>query len=250
MAENIMFLIPALFVISLVYTSVGLGGGSSYVALLFLLGMPLASIPPVALFFNITASSVAFYRFSKRGYVVPRQVYPFLLTSVPATFLGASLKLNENILSLVFALILFSIALVLLFRKKEIKSRFSVSSNLHWILPSLLGAILGFLAGLVGIGGGIFLGPVLLLIGYSSPKYIAGICSAFVLINSIVGLTVRYMQGGVDISAILLLGLVVFAGAQFGSFFGTKKISPIFVQKIVAVILMIVSFKLGLGALS
>ncbi len=250
MTENIMVLILALFVIALVYTSVGLGGGSSYVALLFLFGIPLANIPPVALFFNITASSVAFYRFNKRGYVVPRQVYPFLLTSIPATFLGARIKLDENILSLVFALILFSVALVLLFRKKKKKTRFSVSPNLFWILPPLLGAILGFLAGLVGIGGGIFLGPVLLLVGYSSPKYIAGICSAFVLINSIVGLTVRYFQGGVDLSAILLLGFVVFVGAQIGSFLGTKKFSPELVQRIVAVILMVVSFKLGLGVLS
>lgn len=250
MAENIWLIIPFLFVISLVYTSVGLGGGSSYVVLLYVFGIPLANIPPISLFFNITASSVAFYRFSKQGYVVPRQVYPFLLTSIPATFLGAHIKLDENILSLVFSLVLFSIALVLLFRKKEKKTGFSVPPNLHWILPLLLGAILGFLAGLVGIGGGIFLGPVLLLVGFASPKYIAGICSAFVLINSIVGLTVRYFQGGVDLSAIFLLGLVVFAGAQAGSFLGTKKFSPFIVQRIVAVILMVVSIKLGLGVLS
>lgn len=249
MVENIMFLIPALFVISLVYTSVGLGGGSSYVALLFLFGIPLANIPPIALFFNITASSVAFYRFSKRGYVVPRLVYPFLLTSIPATFLGARIKLDENILTLVFALTLFCIALVLFFRKKEKKFRFSDSKNMSWILPLLLGAILGFLAGLVGIGGGIFLGPVLLLVGFASPKYIAGICSAFVLVNSIVGLTARYFQGNVDLSTIFFLGIVVFVGAQVGSFFGTKRFSPILLQKVVAVILLLVSFKLGLGAL-
>lgn len=249
MAENIWLLIPALFIISLVYTSVGLGGGSSYVAFLYLFGIPLANIPPIALFFNITASSVAFYRFSKRGYVVPRLVYPFLLTSIPATFLGARIKLDENILSLVFALILFSIALVLLFKKKGTKTRLSDSINMSWILPLVLGAVLGFLAGLVGIGGGIFLGPVLLLAGFSSPKYIAGICSAFVLTNSVVGLTVHYFQGRVDLSVILLLGVVVFVGAQLGSFLGTKKFSPILVQRIVAMILMIVSLKLGLGVL-
>ncbi len=114
----------------------------------------------------------------------------------------------------------------------------------------LLGAILGFLAGLVGIGGGIFLGPILLLVGFASPKYIAGICSAFVLVNSIVGLTVHYFHGGVELSVILLLGIVVFVGAQAGSFLGTKKFSPILVQRIVAVILMVVSLKLGVGAIS
>lgn len=250
MAENIWLLIPALLVVSLVYTSVGLGGGSSYVALLYLFGIPLANIPPIALFFNITASSVALFRFGKRGYVVPRQVYPFLLTSIPATFLGARIKLDENILSLVFASILFSIALVLLLGKKEKKTKFPDSINMSWILPPLLGAILGFLAGLVGIGGGIFLGPVLLLVGYSSPKYIAGLCSVFVLTNSLVGLTVHYFQGGVDLSVIFLLGLVVFVGAQVGSFLGTKKFSPILLQRVVAVILMVVSIKLGLGVLS
>jgi len=249
MAENIMFLIPALFIISLVYTSVGLGGGSSYVALLFLFGIPLANIPPIALFFNITASSVALFRFSKQGYVVPRLVYPFLLTSIPATFLGSRIKLDENILSFVFAFILFSIALVLFFGKKERKAAFPDLKNLNWIFPLFLGAVLGFLAGLVGIGGGIFLGPVLLLVGYSSAKHIAGLCSVFVLTNSMVGLTVHYFNGGVDLSVIFLLGLVVFIGAQVGSFLGTKKFSPILIQRVVAVILLVVSFKLGLGAI-
>ncbi len=249
MVENIMLLIPALFVISLVYTSVGLGGGSSYVALLYIFGIPLINIPPIALFFNITASSVALFRFSKQGYVVPRQVYPFLLTSIPATFLGARIKLDENTLSLVFATILFSIALILFFGKKEKKIKFPDTNNMGWILPLTLGTILGFLAGLIGIGGGIFLGPVLLLVGYSSPKHIAGLCSVFVLTNSLVGLTVHYFNGGVDLSVIFLFGLVVFVGAQVGSFLGTKKFSPILLQRVVAVILLVVSFKLGLGVL-
>ena len=86
MPDIFWILIPILFFVSFAYTSVGLGGGSSYVAFLYLFGIPLANIPPIALFFNITAASVALYRFGKKGYFTPRLVYPFLLTSVPATF--------------------------------------------------------------------------------------------------------------------------------------------------------------------
>ncbi len=218
-------------------------------AFLYLFGIPLASIPPIALFFNITASSVAFYRFNKQGYVIPRKIIPFLLTSVPATFIGARLNLNEDILSIIFAAVLVSISVILMFRKKKSETKFFVSKHMNLMVPSILGVVFGFLAGFMGIGGGIFLGPILLLIGYSSSKYIASICSAFVLVNSCVGLTVHYFKGRVDMSPILLLGLVVFLGAQVGSFLGTKKFSSIMVQRIVAVILILVSLKLGLGVL-
>ncbi|GAI32681.1 unnamed protein product [marine sediment metagenome] len=99
----------------------------------------------------------------------------------------------------------------------------------------------------MGIGGGVFLGPVLLLIGFASPKNIAGICSAFVLVNSVVGLLSHSLQGRVDLSVLFFLGLVVFAGAQVGSFLGTRKFSPLLLQRIFAFILLAVSLKLGIG---
>lgn len=218
-------------------------------ALFILFGIPLAKIPPIVLFFNITAASVALYRFSKRGYFVPKLVFPFLFASIPATFFGAWWHPDERLLSLIFAAALFSIALILLLKKQEVKARFSMDKKATWLVSLFLGAFLGFLAGIMGIGGGVFLGPVLLLIGFASPKYIAGICSAFVLVNSAVGLLSHSLQGRVDLSALLFLGLAVFMGAQVGSFLGTRKFSPLLLQRIFALILLAVSLKLGVGIL-
>ncbi len=218
-------------------------------ALFILFGIPLAKIPPIVLFFNITAASVALYRFSKRGYFVPKLVFPFLFASIPATFFGAWWHPDERLLSLIFAAALFSVALILLLKKKEVKARFAMDKKTTWLVSLFLGAFLGFLAGIMGIGGGIFLGPVLLLIGFASPKYVAGICSAFVLVNSAVGLLSHSLQGRVDLSALLFLGFAVFLGAQVGSFLGARKFSPLLLQRIFALILLAVSLKLGVGIL-
>ncbi len=242
-------LAPILFFIALAYTSVGLGGGSSYWASLYLFGIPSTTIPPIVLFFNIIAASVALYKFGKKGYFVPKLVYPFLFASVPATFFGARWHPDEKVLSIIFAVILFFIALILVFKKKEVKPRFSIDKKTTWLVSLFLGALLGFLAGIMGIGGGVFLGPVLLLIGFASPKYVAGTCSAFVLVNSVVGLLSHSLQGNVDFSALLFLGVAVFAGAQVGSFLGTRKFSPLILQRIFAFILLAVSLKLGVGIL-
>jgi uncharacterized membrane protein YfcA len=242
-------LAPILFFIALVYTSVGLGGGSSYVALLILFGIPLAEIPPIALFFNITAASVAFYKFYKEGYFIPKLVFPFLVASIPATFFGARLNLGDKALSSIFAIVLFLMAVIILYKKKEVKASLSFDKRTTWLIAIGLGAILGFLAGIMGIGGGIFLGPVLLLIGLASSKQAAGACSAFVLVNSAVGLISHTLQGNVDFSVLFFLGVAVFVGAQVGSFLGTRKFSPLLLQRIFAFILLAVSLKLGIGIL-
>ena len=246
MSEIIWILVPILFLVSLAYSSVGLGGGSSYVAFLYLFGIPLSKIPPLALFLNVIVASIALVRFNKSGYFKPKIVFPFLFASVPATFFGARWRPDEKVLSLIFAVVLFFIAFILLFKKKEIKARFSLDKKTTWLLSFVLGAFLGLLAGIMGIGGGILLGPVLILIGFASPKYIAGTCSAFVLVNSVIGLLSHYLQGRVHFSSLFFLGLAVFVGAQAGSFLGAKKFSPLLLQKVLAFILLAVSFKLGI----
>lgn len=245
MPEIYWIIIPLFFFVSLAYTSVGLGGGSSYVALLLLFGFPLTKIPPIALFLNIIAASVALYKFGKRGFFPPKLVFPLLLASVPATFLGAQLTLNENILMIIFAAVLPLLGLVLLLKKREIRPRFSLERKQTWVVSFFLGAILGFMAGIMGIGGGIFLGPVLLLVGMAASKEVAGICSAFVLVNSSIGLISHYLQGRVEFSALFALGVAVFLGAQIGSFLGSRKFSLLALQKIFAIILLIVSVKMA-----
>jgi uncharacterized membrane protein YfcA len=249
MSELFWILVPLFLFISLAYTSVGLGGGSSYVAFLALFGISLAEIPPIALFLNIIAASVALYRFGKRGHFFPKLVLPFLLASIPATYIGAQLILDEKILSIIFTAILFLIALLVLFKKKEVKSRLTLDRKMTWFILFPLGALLGFLAGIMGVGGGVFLGPILLLAGMASSREAASACAAFVLVNSVVGLISHYFKGGIDFSILFFLGFAVFVGALIGSFLGTKKFSPLLLQRIFALILLGVSFKLGMSIL-
>lgn len=249
MSDIFWILVPLFIFISLAYTSVGLGGGSAYVALLSLFGISLAEIPPIALFLNIIAASVALYRFGKGGHFFPKLIFPFLLASVPATFIGAQLTLDEKVLSVIFAVFLFLIALLLLFKKKEMKAKLTLNRKTTWFVSFLLGTLLGFLAGLMGIGGGVFLGPILLLVGMATSREAASACSAFVLVNSVVGLTSHYFNGGIDFSILFFLGFAVFVGALIGSFLGTKKFSPLLLQRIFAFILLGVSFKLGMSIL-
>lgn len=250
MTEFPWILIPLFFLISVVYTSVGLGGGSSYVAVLVLLGLPLVKIPPIVLFLNILAASVALYRFSKKGYFVTKIVLPFLVSSIPATFFSSYWRPDERVLSLIFAGALLLVSLALFFKKKDVKRRISLGQKSTLAVSFLLGALLGFLAGVMGIGGGVFLGPVLLLIGMASPKQVAAICSAFVLVNSVVGLVSHSLSGGVDFLALGVIGLAVFAGAQIGSFLGSEKFSPLVLQRIFAVLLLSASLMLGFGVLA
>lgn len=240
---------PILFLVALVYSSVGLGGGSSYVTILYLFGIPLTQIPPVALFLNIIVTSVALIRFGGQGYFRPRLVIPFLVGSVPAAYIGARWRIEEQILSLVFGVILFLIALVLLFKKQEIQMK-APPAGKAWLGFSVsVGALFGLMAGVMGIGGGVFLGPILLLLGLASPKVVAATCSAFILVNSAVGLLSHAIQGRVEPSMLFILGIAVFLGGEVGSFLGTRKFPALWVQRIFAFLLLGVSLKLSVEAI-
>jgi hypothetical protein len=246
MTETLWVLVPLLFLVSFVYSSVGLGGGSSYVAIFSLFGLPLAKIPPIALFLNIIVATIALVRFKNQGYLKLNLVLPLLIGSIPATYLGARWQPDEKVLSVIFAFVLFVISLLLFSKSKEIKTRFTFNKQSFWFLTFALGGVLGYLAGVMGIGGGIVLGPILLLVGFSSPRHIAGTCSAFVLVNSSVGLFSHFLKGNVEFSSLLFLGVAVFVGGNIGAFLGSRKVSPVAIQRIMALLLFAVSVKLGL----
>ncbi|MFQ6082701.1 MAG: sulfite exporter TauE/SafE family protein [Candidatus Aminicenantia bacterium] len=246
MGDFDLILVPIFFIISFFYSSVGLGGGSSYVAFLSFNGFPLNKIPPIALFLNIIVASIALYRFKKVNFFDFRLVLPFVVSSIPAAFIGARVKLDEKSLSILFAVIIFLVAVKMLSLKKEITPEISVNWKTSWLIGLPGGVILGFTAGVVGIGGGIFLGPVLLLFGFASSKQTAAACSTFVLLNSISGLLSHIIKGGVDILALLPFGTAVFLGGQIGSYFGAKKFSPLILQKIFGSIILLIAIKVGM----
>ena len=174
------WLIPSFFSVALVYSMAGFAGGSSYLALLVLSGMDYRLLPAVALVCNLAVASHSFYFF--RRHFSLKSVLPFAVTSVPLAYLGGRMEIEKKTFILLLGLSLLAAGFRLFFsRKKEAVK--SVSAPVLWTVGILSGAVLGFLAGLVGIGGGIFLSPLLMLMGWADAKRAAGAAAFFILIN-------------------------------------------------------------------
>jgi uncharacterized membrane protein YfcA len=239
----LLILIPLFFAISFIYSSVGFAGGSSYIAILVLVGVNLFTIPPVALALNIVVASIALFNYLRAGHLSLRISVP-LLISVPFAFIGGSTVLPEKILILIFVIALFSASAVLLLSGNKIKKRQEKIRKLNLSLSRLslitlpIGAVLGTVSGLVGIGGGIWLSPILILTGLANPKNAAASASLFILTNSVSGLVVHSITKQVDFALILPLALVVLLGGFLGSRLGAFKLSH---EKLIIIIGMIVA---------
>ncbi|MBX2898586.1 MAG: sulfite exporter TauE/SafE family protein [Cyclobacteriaceae bacterium] len=231
-------LISAFFIIALVYSSVGFGGGSSYLALLaqpFFLLLP-ETIKPVGLLCNIvvvTGGTIIFYR---KGELIWKEIWPFLVVSVPAAFVGGYWRLKESTFFILLGVTLVVASVFLWIKPKAI-----VSKELSLVVKSGLGGGIGLLSGLVSIGGGIFLAPILHFLKWSTPKRISALASAFILVNSISGLIGYFSAGGraVDWRFALPLLVAVFAGGQIGSRLGSQVFNALYIRRITAVVILI-----------
>ena len=239
----LLILIPLFFAISFIYSSVGFAGGSSYIAILVLVGVNLFTIPPVSLALNIVVASIALFNYLRAGHLSLRISVP-LLISVPFAFIGGSTVLPERLLILIFVIALFSASAMLLLSGNQIKTRQEKIRKLNLSLSRLslitlpIGAVLGTVSGLVGIGGGIWLSPILILTGLANPKNAAASASLFILTNSVSGLIAHSITKQVDFALILPLALVVLLGGLLGSRLGAFKLSH---EKLIFIIGMIVA---------
>jgi len=245
---SFLLLPSAFFLIATVYAAVGLGGGSAYLALLALAGLPYETIPPTALLLNVIVAGISFLSYRREGYFSPRLLLPFALTSIPAAFLGGLIPVSER----AFAILLSAVLVLAALRIFVVRGALRPRRSGHWILGVGLpiGALLGLLAGIVGFGGGIFLSPVLLLGGWAGAKEAAATTSAFVALNSISGLLARSFKGlptfsGMEV--VPLLALAVFLGGQLGSQLGSRRLSPLALQRIFALLLLAAAAKLLKG---
>lgn len=236
-------LVTAFFIIALVYSSVGFGGGSSYLALLaqpFFALLP-ETIKLIGLLCNIvvvTGGVIVFYR---QGILKWKEVLPFLVLSVPAAFLGGYWQLKESAF-----FILLGVTLLLAAVSLWIKPSTSTSKELSVINKAGLGGSIGLLSGLVSIGGGIFLSPVLHLLNWSTAKKISALASAFILVNSISGLVGYFSAGGraVDSRFALPLLAAVFVGGQIGSRLGSQVFNALYIRRITAVVILIAAINI------
>jgi len=238
MAEPSLILLCLLFMtIAFVYGSVGLGGGSSYTALLFLLGFSHVVIPTVSLSLNTIVSSSAAWHYFRAGHVRSRLVWPFLVTSIPAAYIGGSLEISARVFQ---ALLLATLVLVAarIYLREEPDFVHARSAGARMAISLLLGAVLGFVAGVVGIGGGIYLVPLILILGLGEMKEAAAAGAVFIFINSISGLIARAGTFDFPIELILPLGISVLIGGGLGSWLGAGRVRSRTLQRILGVIIL------------
>jgi uncharacterized membrane protein YfcA len=233
------------FLMAVLYSSVGQGGGSGYLAAMALLGVAPENIRQTALALNIVVAGIGLAKFAKAGFFDGRLCLPFVVASVPAAFLGGALSLPAGIFKPIVAVILLWAAALLLWRPPPPAL---VSPNRPPLPASLgAGAGIGVLSGLIGIGGGIFLAPLLLLKGWASPKATAALSSAFILVNSLAALA-GVLSHSRALPTLLPLWLAVVAvGGWIGADFGAKRMSPKALQRLLAGVLVLASLKIFLA---
>ncbi len=242
--ENPYLLSIFFFLIAIFYSSVGFGGGSSYLAILVLAGIDLFVLRSTALMCNIIVVSGGTYIFYQEGYLNIRRSLPLVLASVPLAFLGGYLPLSEGFIFILLGFTLL-IAAIILWLKKGSNDRESAVERTGPVAATI-GGVIGFVSGMAGIGGGIFLSPVLNIINWNKAKKIAAISSFFILVNSIAGLFGQWLQHPpyLDLYWSWPLLVAVFLGGQIGSRLAVLKFSNTTVQRTTAVLVLIASLKI------
>lgn len=234
------FIIFAIFVVAVLYSSVGHGGASGYLAVMALLAVPPVQTRPSALVLNLFVASIGAFQFWRVGYFSWKLFWPFALLSIPFAFIGGMINLPTNVYKIVLGVVLLLAALRLAWKLAagdEIKQ-----PKIGVCL--VIGAIIGLLSGLVGVGGGIFLTPVLLLANWSDTKTAAGISAAFILVNSAAGLAGNYAQLASLPQNVWFWIAAAVAGGIVGSTLGAKKFDSLTLRRVLAAVLLFAGVKL------
>ncbi len=240
----IIILSLAFFLVALLYSSVGLGGGSTYTALMTIAGIHYVLIPGISLTLNLLVTFIGMINFGRNGYIRLRIVVPFLVTSIPMAYVGGALELSQItfLWVLLFTLILVVIRIYFL---GNLTVRITLTGWQSLVVSLLLGVLLGFIAGAVGIGGGIYLVPLLIMLSIANEKEAAAAGAVFIWLNSVAGLIARTQRGAVDFETILPMVLAVLAGGYIGSYFGSFKFKPVIIQRTLGVVIVIAIFIIG-----
>jgi len=244
-----LLLVASFFVIAALYSSIGFGGGSSYLALLALFIPDFFEIKTTALLCNITVVAGSSILYMREGYFKPKKFLPLVVCSMPAAFLGATVNLKQDVFFgfLGAALVLSGLLLIGQYFLRSADTRRSFSQSLAF--NAVAGTGVGFLSGVVGIGGGIFLSPILNLLRWDNAKVIAALASFFILVNSASGLLGQVYSGTfkVDFSLLALLLIAVFVGGQLGSRWSLQKVKPEVIKTLTGCLVCYVGLRLVLS---
>lgn len=227
------------FAIALIYASVGFGGGSSYLAILAVYALPFKEIRLIALLCNIivvTGGTIIFIRNKQTDW---KKIIPVGVISVPLAFIGAKMKISQDTFFIILGCSLLVAAVLLWLKTKPADSNEITSADkYHYAQDGLIGGAIGFLSGMVGIGGGIFLSPLLNLMKWDTPKKIAATASVFILVNSVSGIAGQLsgLSSGLNYTLIVFLCIAVFVGGQIGSRMGSSKFNPLVIRRMTALL--------------
>ena len=222
------------FVTAILYSSVGFGGGSTYLALLFIWDVPYFILPIIALSCNIIVVSGNCINYIRAGNLNLKLLIPYLIGSIPLAFIGGSLPIEKKLFEILLFLVLTIAGILLLFNFKSYDDKEENYRKIPTVVSVLIGGVLGFVSGVVGIGGGIFLSPILFLIRAGNPKHIVTTASLFILINCLSGIIGQLTKNAVlsEIQNYWFLLLAVLIGGQIGNFLNLK----IFPTRILALV--------------
>lgn len=237
------------FLTAIAYASVGFGGGSTYNALLMLNGMDYRLVPAIALSCNILVVSGAVYHHIRQGHLSFSGLLPYIVLSLPMAWLGGRLPVSEQLFTGLLGFSLLLAATQMLFKPGVAADIYQSGTSRLWLTAMPVGGVIGLLAGITGIGGGIFLAPVIYLLHMTSPRSVAGITSGFILINSIAGLAGQLMKAGEfsPVNGVIEawpLFIAVAIGGQIGSHLGAYNLSETWVKRLTAILILYVAVRL------
>jgi len=235
------------FITAILYSSIGFGGGSTYLALMLIWDIPFYIFPIIALICNIivvTGNSINFFRTKNTNLSL---LTPYLIGSVPFAFFGASISINKNLFEILLFFVLIIAGIFLLLENKSFDKDKIAIRQIPKILSILIGSIIGFISGLVGIGGGIFLSPILFLLRAGYPKHITSTASLFILINSILGVAGQLTKDLVFNQFLNYwpLFVAVLIGGQIGSFLNIKFLSNKVLALMTSFLVIFVAIRMG-----
>jgi uncharacterized membrane protein YfcA len=232
-------LILIFFIIAFIYASVGFGGGSSYLAILSLYELPFREIRLTALVCNIIVVTGGTIVFILNKQINWKKILPLVIFSIPMAFFGSSLRLKEHVFFLLLGVTLLVASILLWMRTNERKQIGELQP--HYVREGGLGGGIGFLSGMVGIGGGIFLSPLLNLMGWDTPRKIAATASIFILVNSIAGIAGQLIStsGQVNGGLLFFLAAAVLAGGLTGSRLSMRKFDHLVVRRLTACLVFV-----------
>ncbi len=236
------------FITAILYSSVGFGGGSTYLALLLIWDIPYYIFPVIALLCNIIVVSGNSFNYIRAGNYNIKLLTPFLIGSIPFAFFGGSLKVEKEIFEVLLFFILSIAGVLLLINNKSYKKENLIINKLSSIYSFFIGSILGLVSGIVGIGGGIFLSPILFFLKAEKPKVIATSASLFILINSISGILGQFTKENTffELTNYWILFLSVLIGGFIGNYLNLKILSNRTLTIMTSLLVIFVSVRIGI----